>query len=178
MFPLVVLAATVLSVLAAAIGLSVTVVASLRGGRSTAAARRLTPLTITPALAASLLSSLALGGQLSTATAGFRPPPGRGPDMALQVTPLLLVAAGIGCTGLHLLVAIAAFTFAGRPREVARHLARLSPLPTLAALVVLVGQMVAGPVALLLGLGLLALAALLPPALALAGALDAHAVES
>ncbi|WP_276260441.1 hypothetical protein [Haloglomus litoreum] len=98
--------------------------------------------------------------------------------MALQVTPFLLVAAGLGCTGLHLLVAIVAFSFDGRPREMARHLARLSPLPTLAALVVLVGQALAGAVALLVGLGLLGLATLLPPALAVASAFDAHAAES
>lgn len=66
-FPLVVLAAAVLGIFAAAVGLSVAVVASLRGGRSTAAARRLAPLTITPALAAFLLSSLALGGRVPTA---------------------------------------------------------------------------------------------------------------
>ncbi|WP_276260440.1 hypothetical protein [Haloglomus litoreum] len=65
--PFPVLAATALGILAAAAGLSVAVVASLRGGRAAAAARRLAPLTVTPAIVAFLLSSLALGGRIPAA---------------------------------------------------------------------------------------------------------------
>lgn len=61
------LAATVLGLLAASLALTATVVASLRGGESTAAARRLAPLAVTPAIAALLPGTLALDGAVPNA---------------------------------------------------------------------------------------------------------------
>ncbi|WP_254821313.1 hypothetical protein [Haloglomus halophilum] len=66
-FQPIVLAGAVAGVLAAAVYLSVAVVASLRGGRSRAAARRLAPVTVMPAVAAFFLSSLVLAGTLPAA---------------------------------------------------------------------------------------------------------------
>ena len=60
--PLPVLGAAVLGMLAAAAALSVAVVASLRGGESKAAARRLAPLTVSPAIVVFLLGSLTIDG--------------------------------------------------------------------------------------------------------------------
>jgi len=66
-FQPIVLAAAVAGVLAAAVSLSVAVVASLRGGRSRDAARRLAPMTVMPAVAAFFLSSLVIAGTLPAA---------------------------------------------------------------------------------------------------------------
>ncbi|MFB6205270.1 MAG: hypothetical protein ABEJ05_01910 [Haloglomus sp.] len=96
----------------------------------------------------------------------------------VPITPVTAVGVGLLVTGSYLLVAVVAFPFAGRPREVARDLARLSVLPTLAGLGVAVILALGRPVALLLGLGLGAIAVALPPALAVASAFDDYAVES
>jgi hypothetical protein len=77
------LAATGLGLLAASIALTTAVVASLRGGESTAAARRLAPLTVTPAIAALLPGTLALDGTL----------PNTAPLLAVLATCALLVPA-------------------------------------------------------------------------------------
>lgn len=58
------LAATALGLLAASVALTTAVVASLRGGESTAAARRLAPLTVTPAIAVLLPGTFVLDGTL------------------------------------------------------------------------------------------------------------------
>jgi hypothetical protein len=64
--PPIVLAATGLGILAASAALSVAVLASLRGGESRATARRLAPVTVTPALAAFVLGTAALNGTVPT----------------------------------------------------------------------------------------------------------------
>jgi hypothetical protein len=66
-FQPIVLAAAVTGILAAAVFLSVAVVAWLRGGRSRGAARRLAPMTVMPAVAAFFLSSLVIAGTLPAA---------------------------------------------------------------------------------------------------------------
>lgn len=96
----------------------------------------------------------------------------------VPLTPFTAVGTGLLVTGSYLLVAILAFSLGGRPRAVARDLARLSVLPTLAGLGVAAVLALGRPVALFLALGLAASAVLVPPALAVASAFDEHAVEA
>lgn len=98
--------------------------------------------------------------------------------VAFEITPYSVVAAGFCWSAAYFLLALAGLAAGGRARAVARRLGRLAVLPFAAGLglggLLAVGGAV-GAILAVVGTGVAALVALLPPVLAVASTVDDNA---